>query len=103
MLLEAVPLDQVPIGTSKLVRVADNDIALFNIDGTIYAIGDTCVHQGSSLSQGKLDGKVVTCRGHGWRFDVTTGYVANSPGFGVPAYRVKIVDGKIMVDIEKKV
>ena len=97
--LEAAQLDQVPIGTSKFVRVADKDIALFNVDGNIYAIADTCVHQGSSLSQGKLNGKVVTCRGHGWRFDVTTGYVTSSPGFGVASYPVKVVDGKIMVAV----
>ena len=102
MLVEAALLDEVPIGTSKLVRVAPHDIALFNVDGTIYAVGDTCIHQGSSLSQGRLAGKVVTCRGHGWRFDVTTGYVTSSPGVGVPSYPVEIVDGKIMLDIEEK-
>src|SRR5262245_45333712 len=97
--LDATQLDQVPIGTSKLVRVDGKDIALFNVDGVIYAIADSCVHQGSSLSQGKIDGKIVTCKGHGWRFDVATGYVASSPGFGVPSYAVEVVDGKIMVAI----
>lgn len=102
MFLEAAQLDEIPVGASKLVRVADRDVALFNVEGTIYAIADSCIHQGSSLSQGKLTGKVVTCRGHGWRFDVTTGYVTSSPGFGVTSYPVQIVDGKIMLDIDKK-
>ena len=102
MLFEAAQLDQIPVGTSKLGRVAERDVALFNVEGTIYAIGDTCIHQGSSLSQGRLAGKVVTCRGHGWRFDVTTGYVTGSPGMGVPSYPVEIVDGKIMLDIGDK-
>ena len=57
--LEAAQLDQVPIGTSKFVRVADKDIALFNVDGNIYAIANTCVHQGSSLSQGKLTARLL--------------------------------------------
>ena len=80
-----------------MVTIADKDIALFNVDGNIYAIADTCAHQGSSLAQGKLEGKVVTCRSHGWRYDVTTGYLTSSPGFGVACYPVKVVDGGIMV------
>ena|SRR5215475_15771811 len=97
--IEAARVDQIPPGTGTMVNVAGKDVAIFNVDGNIYAIDDTCVHQGSSLSQGKLDGKVVTCRGHGWRFDVTTGYVTSSPGFGVASYPVKVVDGKIMVAV----
>ena len=97
--VEAARLDQIPAGTSWFVRIADKDIALFNIDGNIYAIADTCAHQGSSLAQGKLEGKVVTCRSHGWRYDLTTGYVTSSPGFGVASYPVKVVDGKIMVAV----
>ena len=97
--VEAARLDQVPAGTSWLVTIADKDIALFNVDGNIYAIADTCAHQGSSLAQGKLEGKVVTCRSHGWRYDVTTGYLTSSPGFGVASYPVEVVDGKIMVAV----
>ena len=95
--IEAARLDEIPAGTSRFVRIADKDIALFNVDGNIYAIADTCAHQGSSLAQGKFEGKVVTCRSHGWRYDVTTGYLTSSPGFGVASYPVKVVDGKIMV------
>ena len=91
--------DELPPERSTLVTVAGKDVALFNVDGNIYAIADTCAHQGSSLAQGKLEGKVVTCRSHGWRYDVTTGYLTASPGFGVASYPVKVVDGEIMVAV----
>jgi len=62
-----------------------------------YAIDDGCLHHGVSLGTSECDGKIVTCRGHGWKYDVTTGFTLNVPGYGVAAYPVKVVDGKIMV------
>jgi nitrite reductase/ring-hydroxylating ferredoxin subunit len=68
----------------------------------IYAINDTCLHQGSSLAQGRLNGKIVTCRAHGWKYDVTTGSLTLNPESGVASYSVKVIDGKILVDTCKK-
>jgi len=51
------------------------------------------------LAAGKIDGKVVTCRAHGFKYDLTTGFVVGSPGFGVASYPVKLVDGKILVAV----
>ena len=95
--VEAAPLDLVPPGKSTTVKVGGKDVALFNADGTIYAIDDTCPHMGSSLGAGKLEGGVVTCRSHGMKFDVATGCFAGTAGFGVASYPVQIVDGKILV------
>ena len=44
-----------------------------------------------------LDGCVVTCRAHGWRYNVTTGNTLHVPDYGVQTYPVKVVDGKIMI------
>jgi nitrite reductase/ring-hydroxylating ferredoxin subunit len=95
--VEVAQLDQIPPGTSSFVQVGDKNIALFNVNGSIYAIDDACAHAGSSLAQGKFNGKTVTCRAHGWRYDVTTGQVTTVPDFGVASYPVQVVEGKIMV------
>jgi len=97
---EAGRAEQVPPGKGTAFTVADKRLAIFNVDGTFYAIDDSCLHQGSSLGTSRLDGKIVTCRGHGWRYDVTTGETAHVPGYGVASYPVKIVEGKIMVTID---
>ena len=97
--LEAADLDQIPSGTGTTVKIADQEIALFNVDGEIYAMGDSCPHAGASLGAGRLDGRIVTCRAHGLRYDVSTGQVTTG-GFGVPCYQVKIANGKILVAIE---
>ena len=100
--VEVAQLEQVAPGQSLFVYVGETGVALFNIDGKIYAINDTCVHQGSSLAQGRLNGKIVTCRAHGWKYDVTTGRLTLNPDSGVACYPVEIVGDKIMVGIEKK-
>jgi nitrite reductase/ring-hydroxylating ferredoxin subunit len=97
--VEAAQLEQIPPGTGTMVKVADKEIAIFNVDGDVYAIGDSCAHAGASLGSGKLSGRIVTCRAHGLRYDVTTGQVTTG-GFGVPSYAVKVVDGKILIAVE---
>ena len=96
-LVEVALVAEVPPGCGTVVTVAGKDVALFNVDGTIYAMEDACRHQGLSLGTSNLAGKVVTCRGHGWRYDVTTGNTLHVQDFGVATYRTKILDGKIMV------
>jgi nitrite reductase/ring-hydroxylating ferredoxin subunit len=100
--VEVAQLEQIAPGNSKLAYVGEKSIALFNVDGTIYAIDDSCLHQGSSLAQGKLNGKILTCRAHGWKYDVTTGSLTLNPESRVASYPVKIVDGKIMVGTGQK-
>ena len=95
--VEVARVEQLLPGNSMVVRADGKDVAIFNVDGTIYATDDSCRHQGLSLGTSKLEGKIVTCRGHGWKYDVTTGSTLASPGYGVAAYPVRVVDGKIMV------
>lgn len=58
-------------GTGRAFDVEGYSIAVFNLDGTLYAIDDSCPHQGSSLAMGILEGRVVTCRSHGMKINVT--------------------------------
>ena len=97
--VEAALLDQVPPGKSRSVTIAGKEVALFNVEGTVYAMDDGCLHHGVSLGSGKLEGNIVTCRAHGWRYNVTTGFVAHVPDYGVKTYPVKVEDGKIMVAV----
>lgn len=97
--VEVASLEQIAPGRSLVVDVAGKSVALFNVEGQIYAIDDSCMHQGASLGAGSLQGKIVTCRAHGLKYDVTTGFVGGSPGYGVASHAVKIVDGKIAVAV----
>jgi 3-phenylpropionate/trans-cinnamate dioxygenase ferredoxin subunit len=97
--VEAIGLDQIPLGKGTTVTIANKVIALFNIDGQIYAIDDACPHAGSSLGWGKLEGPVVTCRAHGLKFNLAKGCMANNPEVTLNAYPVQVMDGQVMVAI----
>ncbi len=60
-------------GEGKTVAVGDRELALFNVDGKFHCVDNTCPHRGGPLGEGMLEGNVVVCPWHGWRFDVSTG------------------------------
>ena len=97
--IEIAPVGRIPPGTGARFTPADKEIAIFNVDGTICAIADTCPHAGGSLGMGKFDGKIVICPVHGMKFDVTTGCFAGTSDFGVVSFPAKVLDGKILVAI----
>ncbi len=48
-------------------------------EGKVFAMRDSCPHRGIPLSYGRLDGKVVECCYHGWRFDACSGQCVEIP------------------------
>jgi nitrite reductase/ring-hydroxylating ferredoxin subunit len=70
---------EVVLGQTKLVRVDGQAVAVYNVGGAFFATQDECTHAGGPLSEGDLDGCVITCPLHGSRFDVTTGKVLGGP------------------------
>ena len=83
------PVDEIPPGGRKIVRVAGRSIGVFNVGGRFYAIRNRCPHQGAALCEGKLWGvlkadvpgnfqydaskEILACPWHGWEFSVKTG------------------------------
>lgn len=99
-----VPAERVPAaGGRALLELDGHSIALFNLDGTFYAIADSCPHQGSSLCAGQLQGRLIQCRAHGLRFDLASGYLANSDQLRVVTYPVVEEGGQIFIRIDCEV
>ena len=95
---EACRADAVPPGTKKKVIVEGYPVALYNVDGTIYASGDFCPHEHVSLSDGgKLDGEIVTCGAHRWCFNVRTGECLEDEAFPLKRFPVGRKDGVVYV------
>ncbi len=92
---------EVPAGTGRVVEAGGRVLALFNVDGTFHALDNACPHRGGPLGEGDLDGPVVTCPWHAWRWDVTTGANANNPAVTVARLAVSVEAGAVFVEIDK--
>lgn len=86
-------------GSCLSVETEGFGIALFNVDGTIYATDNTCPHAGGPLGEGALSDGIVECPWHGWRFNVRTGERPENPDFTVACYPVEIAGGDIRVSL----
>ena len=95
--LKVAEVAEVPPGTVKYVVLLGKHIALCNVAGEFYAIDNVCVHRGAPLSEGWLDGCVIECPAHGWKFDVRTGAVTADPRMGNPTYEVKVEGDDILI------
>ncbi len=62
-------------GSMRAVKVGEREILLARVAGRYYASDNRCPHMGGNLSQGKLDGTMVTCPRHASQFDLTDGHV----------------------------
>ncbi len=90
----------IPPGGGKAVQVGDHQIALFNVEGTFYAIGAECTHQGGPLAEGSLEGTTVTCPWHGASFEISTGKNLSPPAPSeVPSYKVRVEGNDVEVEI----
>lgn len=98
--VSVLKLDRLPPGESKKVSVKGEEIALFNADGQIRAVINTCPHLGAHLSDGALEGEVLTCPWHSWQFNLETGACLNQPGRTVKTYQVRIEGEEIQLLID---
>jgi 3-phenylpropionate/trans-cinnamate dioxygenase ferredoxin subunit len=87
-------------GKGTLVEVEGKRIALFNLDGDVYAIDDTCAHEGGPLSEGTVQGDQVVCPRCGSRFSIMSGETRSLPAMeDVASYEVRITGDDVEVEV----
>ena len=84
-------------GEGKTIVVGERELALFNVQGKFHCIDNVCPHRGGPLGEGALDGTVVTCPWHGWRFDVTTGFSPVMPTAKVDTFECAVEGNDVKV------
>jgi 3-phenylpropionate/trans-cinnamate dioxygenase ferredoxin subunit len=103
---DAAPTDWVAAGETELIEVDGWPVGLANVDDTFYAFSALCPHQGTKLAGRPLeDGCIITCTGHGSRYDVTTGKCvrpSNEDGFAqdMVTYPLRVVDDVIQIAVD---
>ena len=86
-------------GKMKLKSIEGIPILFLKQSGQVYAIDNRCPHQGCGLSGGTLEGAVVICPCHDWRFSLKTGEYEEEPSMKLIKFDYKIEAGKIYVKL----
>jgi len=82
------------------VKLGDEQIALYLLDGEVHALHDVCTHQFALLSDGYMEDGCIECPLHQGRFDVRTGAALCAPvTTAVRVYEVRVDDGAVMVKL----
>lgn len=86
----------------KPVRVGDRLIALYRIDGKIYATDDVCSHEFAMLSEGFIEGDEIECPLHQARFHIPTGEARSAPATeDIKTFSVRVDGEDISVGVPK--
>ncbi len=94
--VDVAGIEAFPPGSVQSVDVDGAQVAVFNVDGTCYAIEDICPHDGGILTGGTVEGDVVVCPRHGARFCIRTGKVLAPPAYeDVMVFPVRIENGVV--------
>ena len=97
--VKVADLSDLAPGNAMEVDVEGKSVALFNIEGTVYALDNLCMHKGGPLGEGELENDVITCPWHSWQYNVKTGENVMQPGVKMATYPVRIEGGSIQVAV----
>ncbi len=86
-------------GQGRCYEVGSTHVAVFNVEGTFYAIDNICPHANGPLGEGDLEDSVVSCPLHGWTFDVTTGQCGFMPDVSVKTYPCRLDGDQVQVGV----
>jgi nitrite reductase/ring-hydroxylating ferredoxin subunit len=86
-------------GTAKTVTANGHEIAIYNVDGKIYATDNTCVHEGGPLGEGLLQGDVISCPWHMWEFNVCSGEMVDNCSVKIATFPVEVEGTDIKVGV----
>ncbi len=97
--VEVAKLSDLSADRGHLVSVEESPVALFLVEGQVYAIDDRCPHAGASLATGDLCDGAVVCPRHGAMFDVCSGEALGPPAEeDVKSWRVRVTDGRVEIE-----
>lgn len=99
---DAAAVDEVFEDNVIAISVAGKEIALYGIEGGIYATDNLCTHGAGRLSDGFLEGREIECPLHQGRFDVCTGKAMCAPlTQNIRIYPTRIENNRIYLNMHE--
>lgn len=107
--------EEIPPGGRKIVRVEGREIGIFNLEGSYYALRNSCPHQAARVCLGRVvgtalpsdvyefkygrEGRILRCPWHEWEYDIATGESVFDPEVRIKTYPVEVTNGEIAVTV----
>lgn len=99
--VKVAEVSELPPGGRKTFTLDGLPVALFNVEGEYFCLGDVCTHDGGPLADGELSGYEIECPRHGALFDIRTGAALVFPAtVPAPIYRVRVEGNDVLVSLE---
>jgi len=104
VIVEVCRVDELaPGAVRRVTEGVPEPVALFNVDGELFAIDDTCTHQDAALSDGWIEGCTVECPLHSSCFDLRSGAPIGPPAkVAVRTHVVRVVDGVVTIEVSER-
>jgi nitrite reductase (NADH) small subunit len=90
-------VEDVEEGRALVVKMAGQEIAIFNVGGNFYAVENLCPHMGGPLAEGIQQGHSVICPWHAWSFDLQDGACETVPGADIRRFELRVLNGEIQL------
>lgn len=84
---------------AKEFTLGERVICVANVNGTVTAMDNVCLHRGGPLGQGVIDRGKLVCPWHGWEWDPQTGQAVHNPAARLMVYPLKMENGDVMIKL----
>ena len=96
--LRVASFDELDIGRPYGVSVGGVDIVLIRRGENVSALHGRCPHRGALLADGRVEGDLLVCGVHGWRYDSETGTSPVNPAVALTKFPAWVSDGVVYLD-----
>ena len=88
-----------PEGEAREFSLGDRVICVANVNGTVSAMDNVCLHRGGPLGEGMIENGKVVCPWHGWQWDPKTGQAGHNADARLAVYPLKIENGDVLIEM----
>ncbi len=98
--IKLTPQSELPAeNQAKEFPCGNKVICVANVNGTISAMENVCLHRGGPLGQGVIEGGKIVCPWHGWQWDPQTGEAVHNPKARVSVYPIKVENDDVLIEL----
>jgi naphthalene 1,2-dioxygenase system ferredoxin subunit len=94
---DAAGIEEVPEGAVKGIEIQKQFVALYRLDGKVYATSDICTHESARLSDGWIENGEIECPLHGARFKIDSGRCLGPFGGDLRCFRARVRQQRIEI------